>query len=366
MRDDDDVMRVLRESDPAARTGLGSVDPAALAALRDGVLRTSPEAMAVPRGRARTRRGVVAVAVGTLLLGGGVAYAAVQQGRFVGRGFGADTLTCMSQWVDPNRPEALEAEVTGGSVLTGDPVADCQTYQELSGLPPIDDAVAFEHGGMTFVAPRDEVPEGAVVAEPGVDDAQVFELWTSLNDSVDGMRAQCLTGEDAVVAAQAELDRLGLADWTVTTRERRAGSEAGPCAVVTFEVDPVVETSGIPIAAADRALVVVPEAADPFDDFRGGDISEEFFVLRDTLRAEIAESCVDVRRAEEIAVAALGDLLIEPVSVIPDDTACTRVDLTGGGGANVTVRGPEPTAVPTTVPTTAPAAPQEPPASSAG
>lgn len=352
---DDDVMRALRDVDPAARTGLGSLDPGALGALRDGILRTSPEPVPGPRGRARTRRGVVAVAVGTLLLGGSVAYAAVQQGRFVGRGFGWDTLTCMSRWVDPSTPAALEADVTGGSVLTGDPVADCQTYQELSGLPPIDDAVAFEHQGMTFVAPRSEVPDGSVVAEPAADSAQVFELWTSLHDSVDGMRAQCLSSEDAVVAAQAELDRLGLTGWSVTTGERRAGAEPGPCAEVTFRVDPVIETAGIPIDPEDRVLVVLPDAVHPFDDFRGKEVSEEFFVLRDTLRAEIAETCVDVRRAEQIAVAALGDLLIEPVSVLPDDTACARVDMTGGGGVNITVRGPEPTAVPTP--------PQDPPAS---
>ena len=113
-------------------------------------------------------------------------------------------------------------------------MADCQHYQELSGRPPIDDPVAFQWGGPSlYVAPA-PVPADATLIVLQADAGPVYELSLSLEDYVGGLGARCLSTDDAVVAAQAELDRLGLPGLGGRPGPRPEAYPAEKCALVSF------------------------------------------------------------------------------------------------------------------------------------
>lgn len=329
---DDDILRELRAADPARRVDLGRVDPRALDALRKEILVTSTEPD-VGRGTVRrlSRRAVTAGVAVVAVLGGGVAYAAVEQGWNIGGG--GPGILCVTRWADPTT-EVLDG--TGGSALSGDPVADCQEYQAQSGRPPIDDGVAFLYGSaQIYVAPRDQVPAGATVLTHSAQDEAEYELWESVYDLVDGLGASCLSGDDAVVAAQDELTRLGLTDWEVRTRQVPAGGSTGPCASTLLGQD---------LDLGPQTLIVTPGAREERDSLNGNGVDPLVFELRDALRAGITDRCVDVTEAEAVVTAAGGGVHDWPTTVVVDEAAaCTRVDLLppGGGDAQVTLRGPE-------------------------
>lgn len=337
-----DVMRQLAAANPVTDADLNRLDPAAGAALREGIVMS-----AAPQPRAGHRRvgrrSFLAGGLAVGLVGGGLAYAAVERGWYESSG-GADGLTCLSEWVDPTRESADELGVaTGGPPITGDPVADCQQYQELSDRPPIDDPVAFRwNSPSVYVAPRSQVPADAEMLEPDVDNGPVHELWLSVNDFVAGLGAQCLDEDGAVAAAQAELDRLGLADWRVELAAREPDRPDQECARVQFAVDPVVEGGGGDDARS-RTLVVVPDGTRARDDLRGNGVDESVFELRDTLRTDIGGQCLDVAAARDVVVEALGPDHHWPTATIVDDGAeCTRAYLVAGGSVQVTLYGPEP------------------------
>ncbi|WP_345713191.1 hypothetical protein, partial [Kineococcus glutinatus] len=239
-------------------------------------------------------------------------------------GGAADGLTCLTAWQGSSWAE----DSSGGPSLTADPVADCQRYQELTGAEPIPDPVAFTYEGYLVVAPRSEVPaDGEVLAAPTAEDAAAFELDASLQDHVDGVRSGCFSEDEAVSFAARELERQGLTGWTVAVvpADNPGGDADLPCAVA--HADP-----------ATRQAQVLPHRAGSVDHGLDGDLA----VLRDALRAGIAERCVGLPEAEALATAALGAEHHWPLSAIPDpDAACTRVDLEIGGSVQVTLRGPE-------------------------
>lgn len=336
----EDLVRRLRAADPAARVALPT---AADGAMREAIMAT--DATATERvgsvRRRRVRRGAVVAALATVLVGGGAAYAGFHD--WYRGGGGHEGLTCTARWGAP------ADERSGGPWLTGDAVADCQRYQELMGLPPIADPVAFHVVGdpALHVAPRGDVPEGAALVAADAQDLARQELEGSLDDLVDGLGAQCLDVPGAVGAAHAELDRLGLEGWTVRTEEREAGWPEEECALVGF---PFPRQSGAATPATGReafepeprTLVVYPHAARDRDE-PGGDAAESVLAIRDALRAGIADACVDLDTAERIATDALGDAHHWPTVVIEDPrAACTRVDLTSGGSIQVFLRGPRP------------------------
>ena len=224
---DQDVMRQLAALNPVTNTDLARLDAAAGAALREGIVMTK-DSPAPTRLHRLGRRSVLAGGLTVALLGGGLAYAAVHNDSYEHSG-GFDGLTCLSAWADPNQVSLDEAGIaTGGAALSGDPVADCQHYQELSGRPPIDDPVAFQWDGPSvYVAPRAQVPPDVTLLVLQADAGPVHELSLSLDDLVGGLGASCLSTDDAVVDAQAELDRLGLTDWEVTGPPAEVTS-AGP------------------------------------------------------------------------------------------------------------------------------------------
>ncbi|MBD3780359.1 MAG: hypothetical protein IE923_13985 [Micrococcales bacterium] len=323
----DDLVTALRAADPLARADLDRVDPDALLALRTAVLASG--ARPAVRGPRRWARRAAAVGGAlALLVGGGAAYAGYQD--WYGSDGGADGITCSLDY----GPLGETGELTsGGPALTGDPVADCARYQELAGLPPIEDPVAFRDAWHpVVVVPRDRVPDGAELLDPaGPADLTAQELESSVHDLVDGPVTGCLDPAAAAAAAQAELDRLSLGDWEVDVDED-AGT--GACA-------------GVVVDAGGRRLTVV--ATGPVESLETlvarGDVVPEVLELRDELRTGIADTCLDLTEAEAVVAQALGTAHHWPTSAVEDPAAaCTRVDLEVGGSIQVTLRGPRPAA----------------------
>ncbi|RYV52634.1 hypothetical protein [Pengzhenrongella frigida] len=335
----DDVLAQLGAVNPVSEADLSPVDAGALVALREGITMTGRQLPLAHSSRRRIgRRGVTGAIVTVALLGGGAAFAAHQLG-YVGGGGAADGITCLTHWVGNNDGFA---DSTGGPPLTADPVADCQQYQALSGRPPIDDPVAFRAGNpMVFVAPRDQVPADATLF-PAVTprDEVLFELDASTVDMVDGLGSSCLAADDANVFAQAELDRLGLTDWSVTNKAPGTrppppvnGEPEGPWICATAFVDP-----------DQLALVVTPNNRDDIETHNGHGTDPFVFELRDSLRIGIADKCVNLGEAKAVATSALGDAHHWPLTAIEDPAAsCTRVDMAVGGSIEITLRGPSTT-----------------------
>lgn len=323
-----DPMMQLRSADPARRAGLGAVDEAAFAALREEILMTTTldptnAAPAAPPSRQRRlgRRGAVALGLATVLAGGGVAYAAIQAFR----GSSGEGVTCVSAW-NPDVAEGLDVDAAG-PWLTGDPYADCTTLLAEQGLPPVEDPVAFAWDGQTYVAPADQVPDDVERLEGrSALDPAVVELQQSVTDRVDGGASACRTVAEGLAWAEEELDRLGLEDWTV--REHGALPEAAGgaqvCASVTVDVGGHTVTVG-GTTHTDGILE---------DPLAAGIVA--------ALQRGITDRCVSLDEARAVADEALtavdGPF---PTTSVPDErVTCSRVDLFVGGSFQVTVYGP--------------------------
>jgi hypothetical protein len=321
----DDLVAALRAADPLRRTDLTRVDPDALLAMRTAVM--AAEGRPAVRGPRRwTRRAAAVGGTLALLVGGGAAYAGYQD--WYGSGGGADGITCSLDY----GPMGQTGDLTsGGPPLTGDPVADCARYQELAGLPPIEDPVAFRDAwNPVVVVPRAQVPADAELLDVATAaDLAAQELQASLHDLVDGPVTGCPDPATAAAAAQAELDRLALSDWRV-----EVSTDAG-----------TLECAGVVVDAEQQLLTVVPTGAtEPLETLVArGDMVPEVLTLRDLLRTRIADTCLDLTAAEAVVAQALGTAHHWPTSAIEDPEAtCTRVDLEVGGSIQVTLRGPRP------------------------
>jgi hypothetical protein len=330
-----DEMKQLKAADPMRRVDLDAVDPAAFAALREEITMTGiqldgaaaerePAGTTPPGARRRRlgRRGAIAVSLAGVLVGGGVAYAAVQ--AFLGDD--VEGVTCMTTWND-RALEGLDLDAAG-PWLTGDAIADCTTLLAAEGLPPIDDPVVFKHNGQMFVTPTDQAPDWIepidTSAGPAVD-SRVIELRRSLDDRVDGGHSTCRTLDEGATWAQSELDRLGMEDWTVETLGEATAER--PCTWISVAED------------EDKARTVVVAAAEDPTEFPNPEVDPAV----DMLRTDIAEQCLTAEQARAIAdeaLASLGDGN-PPVTTVVDESAdCARVDLAIGGMAKLTVYGP--------------------------
>jgi len=332
-----DVMTELSQDNPAPEATIARLDRRHLDSIRTATLAVQPTPSSARGGRwlRLTPRGVVAGSLALALAGGGVAYAAARQGWFATGGGAADGLSCVSEWADPT---TTVLESTGGPWLTGDPIADCQRYQQLNDLPLLEDPVAFRYGTpQVYVAPRNQVPADADVLASGIEDAAVFELYQSVWDTVSGLGAQCYDAAEAPIAAQAELDRLGLADWTVQVEQRPADKQAGPCAAIRFAVDPIVE-GGMAQGPGVTTLVVTPDSHDDRTDLSG---AERWVTqLRDALETQVSDGCVALDQAEAIALVALGEHSAPVTPIVDNAASCSRAYLLPGGNAEITLYGP--------------------------
>ena len=322
----DDVLAQLRAVDPARGTDLSRTDRGALVALREGITMTARTSTTTARpARRLATRGGVALLAGVMLVGGGGAYAAYER-LYVGGA--ADGITCLTQWSD------WPAMSTGGPPLTGDPVADCQHYNDLEGVDPIADPVAFRFENMLFVAPRGDVPEGSsLLAAPTAQDEARRELQASLHDLVDGLRAQCFTADEASAFVTGELDRLALTGWQLEVAQNEPSADRPDDLCATAWAD----EAGADVIQVTPNSVPAPEVLEANED-----VVPFVFALADTLRQAVADQCLSLSEAEEVATTAIGAEHHWPLTTITDPTAdCTRVDMEVGGSILVTLRGPE-------------------------
>lgn len=327
----DHLIDTLRASRPLDDRELAAgLDRQALTALREAITltdRRQPGGVETPAPRPRLRRRTVAAgALGLALVGGGGAYAAYTQ---LYAGGAVDGLSCMATWTDPLTTDGAPTW-TGGPALTGDPVADCQRYQELAGKPRISDPVAFTRNGSVFVAPRAEVPaDGRLLAGSDAERAKEIRLDASVTDWVDGGSSRCFTKADAVPFMQSQLAEVGLTGWTTKVMPDNRPYEEGPCGF--FDSDPATKT----------VMFFPDRGADPSLRAQDDRVAGFVYDVRDALRAGIADACVSATEAKAVATRALTGQPHWPITVVADETArCASVDLQVGGNIQVWIYGP--------------------------
>lgn len=322
-----DVMQTLRVADPVARVDLTRTDERAFTALREGITMSAREQTSTRKRRGK--RTLVAGGLALALLGGGTAYAALDRYQVFENvektwlgGANDGGVTCLSTWVDPESPDAVKAS-SGGPLLSADPIADCQKYQELTGKPPIADPVAFTHDGMTYVTPRKAVPPSAEAAPPVKADADaLMVLRATLGDYVDGGNSRCFSEEGAAEFVAKELARLGLKGVKVVQRPFNPGDK---CA--SMDYDP---------PTGEVYIISFPD--DPSQPSANGGYTHE---VSDVLRTGIAKKCVSLAEAEVVAKTALGARHHFPTSAVADEKLkCTTVDVQAGGSIQIFLRGP--------------------------
>ncbi|TWH31513.1 hypothetical protein [Isoptericola variabilis] len=157
-------------------------------------------------------------------------------------------------------------------------------------------------------------------AGPAVDPA-VVELRLSLSDRIDGGNGTCRTLDEGAAWAQSELDRLGLADWTV--KAVGTPSAEKPCSNLTAEV---------------VGTVVVGPAIEPDATYYQPEIDP----IVGELRRALVGQCLAVEDARAVVDEALTSLEHHwPTTTVVDEAAeCARADLAVGGSLQVTVYGP--------------------------
>ncbi len=318
---DQDAIAALRAVDPARQSDLGAVDPGAVDALREGIIMTGTASPAAHKRRVG-RRGALAIGLSTALVGGGAAYAAYQITH--GPSAAADGLNCIQTW-SQGEPSAA------GPELTGNPVADCAQMLAEKGAQPLADPVAFRKGNILYVAPRTEVPDGAVLVPLSAEDAKARELEASTRDLVDGAQSICMTEAEADGWVTSELARLGLTGWTIAIAEGKSSEPGATCAA--FDVNDATST-----------LTVLPERNTPPATHDPASDTAPVTGIRDELRRGITDACVSVDDARALADKALAGLDYEPwptTTVVDESVTCARVDMEVGGNIQVTVYGPK-------------------------
>lgn len=213
--------------------------------------------------------------------------------------------------------------------VTGDPVADCASLwrQQKGTEPPPLVAYDNQRGGIEVVPADAAVPSDWAPLDAGVtQDPRLIELDAALADYGDGLNAECYTPAAARPLAEAALQRLGLADWSVRIDPERLGGD-GTCAV--HVLDPDAKTVVL------FGLEMAPPPADA-----------PFARLASRVQEEIDDQCLTLQEAVDAVRRIAADLGIdEPageliIHSVPDASAtCSRTDVNVGGSIEVTVRG---------------------------
>jgi hypothetical protein len=225
---------------------------------------------------------------------------------------------------------ATGCHLSGNSVsivdaVTGDPVRDCeQVWQRETGsVPPL---TAYDTGeGIAVVPTGREVPADWMALEPGVvQNPQLIRLAAALDDSIDGLRADCHRLDEAQAVVQRELDNVELAQWRIVP-ERGAADGRQSCTYFVLDPD-----------AARVVLIPSPGLVDP-----DGALPHDR--LADELRSRWDRgACSTVPELERIVRAAAAGSQIDDVQInIVEDPAldCATADMVVGGSIAITVRG---------------------------
>lgn len=189
------------------------------------------------------------------------------------------------------------------------------------------------------------VPPAAFTAVPRgiIQDPLVIELQEALEDTGRGLYSECFTAADARTKVRGELDRLGLAEWTVVVDESRRPDGADLCALGWLKPgSKQVELIGMP--SRDLGFDTThPSSQDPFTPYAA------------SLAEELEQRCLTLEEAAEVAreLAADTEVVVDGqviefredynlgITTVEDATAsCTRSTVEVGGSIAVTLRGP--------------------------
>jgi hypothetical protein len=219
-----------------------------------------------------------------------------------------------------------EDSVTVIDAVTGDPVRDCeQVWQRETGsVPPL---TAYDTGeGVAVVPAGRAVPGDWRALEPGVvQDPQLIGLTAALDDSIDGLRADCHRLDAAQAVVQRELTNAGLTQWQIAPQRGQAdGQETCTYFIVEPDARRVVL---IPLQG-----LVDPDGVLPHDR------------LADDLRSALSgRPCTSVAEVASTVHAVVDDSRVDDVQIHRVDDpalACATADMVVGGSISITVRGP--------------------------
>jgi hypothetical protein len=216
--------------------------------------------------------------------------------------------------------------VTIVDAVTGDPVRDCEQVwqQETGSVPPL---TAYDTGEGVAVVPTDRVvPDGWMALEPGVvQDPKLIRLKTALDDSIDGLRADCRRLNAAQAVVQRELENVGLAQWQIVPQR---GEADGRQTCTYF----ILEPAATRVVLIPSEKLVDPDSALPHDR-----LAED---LRNALSSRACSSGPELAQMVRTVVddSKISDVQINAV----DDpaAACATADMVVGGSISITVRGP--------------------------
>lgn len=222
--------------------------------------------------------------------------------------------------------------------VTGDPVLDCANEWRRDNETEPPPMVAYENGrgGVVVLLEGDSVPDGYTALGPGpFQNTALIELEAALGDVGTGLESGCYDDVAATEITRRELDRLGLAEWTVTVDDDRRPDGTATCAY--FIVDAAlqqVQLIGLPGANAPDPYSAYAAALDEQLDAACVGLDEAADLAR-TLAAstEIVVNGTRIDFTEEASV-----LFIHIVE--DPDAACTRANVNVGGRVEVTLRGP--------------------------
>jgi hypothetical protein len=256
----------------------------------------------------------------------------------------ASAATAAAGWAVLQPESETTAVACGDSIVsssTGDPVADCAAlWRREKGTEPPPLLAYVGPGGGVHVLPAGEEPrEGFTPLDPSFrQDASVIELEAELADVSRGLPSACYSEAEARRIVQAQLQRLGLAEWSVEARpvdfEGLVGGSCPPAAYTLAIVHPDRETvelvAGIG-GSPPRELPVVE--------------------LAHRLTRQLVEGpearCVTVEEAAAVArreAASLGlseaarEVVLHVVTPTDPAPTCARATTVVAGTAEVTVR----------------------------
>jgi len=223
---------------------------------------------------------------------------------------------------------AIDCKIGGGTTVidasSGDPAADCAAVWPA----PAPKLQAYDNGiGGVVVIPASEKPQAGwtpIVSQ----DVALIELQGSLDDHINGLGSACFNSAQATTFAQQQLDRLGLAGWSVDVR---SGSGTGPQCYGGF-------------ADASAKTVTLTSMGD-----QAGTANWPPRQLADSLRP-LTQQCLSLAAMRSQVEQRATSLGMSPtvendhnyeLNAAQDDTMrCATVYETVGGTTEVVVRGP--------------------------
>ena len=311
-----DLLEKIRQ----LRPDVFAPDPALLARERDRLMaRIAAEAApVVPRRQVLSRRRRVSLMIALPLV------------ALVGAAAGGWALSRDSATATEVACQFDERSMHQIDSSTGDPVADCgaEWRRLFDSSPPA--LVAFDNGlgGITVVRDGVDVPSSwRPLASDFRQDARLIELDATLSDHGRGLESACTTLAQARTLAEAELARLRLRTWIVSS-ERGSADGAATCTTHYLDRD-------------NRRVVLFPLPSS------GHPVDAPYRQLARRLSQLMTSGCLTVdaavararREAQDVGLdEAAGEVLFHTI----DGAACARITVNVGGRVEVTIRGDRP------------------------